>query len=49
MMKLIKLPFPALTEERRKDLVKDVKAIADNHKVSIRNYRKTAMDQIKKP
>lgn len=45
--KVIRLPFPALTEERRKDLVKDIKSIADDHKVSVRNYRKEAMDKIK--
>lgn len=46
--KVIRIPFPDLTEERRKDLIKQTKSIADKHKVSIRNYRKDAMDGIKK-
>lgn len=46
--KVIRIPFPDLTEERRKDLIKQTKSIADNHKVSVRNYRKDAMDGIKK-
>lgn len=45
--KIIRLPFPELTEERRKDLIKTSKSIADNHKVSVRNYRKEALDGIK--
>lgn len=46
--KLIRLPFPVLTEERRKDLVKVVKKIAENSKVSARNLRREALDKIKK-
>lgn len=46
--KIIRLPFPELTEERRKDLIKTSKTIADNHKISVRNYRKEALDGIKK-
>lgn len=45
---LIIISIPALTEERRKDLTKRVKAEAENAKVSIRNARKDAMDTIKK-
>lgn len=45
--KIIRLPFPELTEERRKDLIKTSKSIADNHKISVRNYRKEALDGIK--
>ena len=38
---------PALTEERRRDLVKQAKAECENAKVSIRNARKDAIDQFK--
>ncbi len=44
----IKLYLPPLTEERRKDLVKTVKGEAENGKVSIRNVRKDANDELKK-
>lgn len=46
--KVIRLVFPELTEERRKDLAKDVKKKGDNAKVAIRNIRRDAMDQLKK-
>lgn len=46
--KLIRLVFPELTEERRKELVKDVKKKGENAKVAIRNIRRDAMDAIKK-
>ena len=46
--KIIRLVFPELTEERRKDLVKDVKKKSENSKVSIRNIRRDANDEIKK-
>lgn len=45
---LIRLPIPALTEERRKDLVKLVKRIAEDTKVAIRNIRRDANDKIRK-
>jgi ribosome recycling factor len=45
---MIILNVPALTEERRKDLVKKVKAEAEHAKVSIRNNRKDANDVLKK-
>lgn len=44
----IRLTLPPLTEERRKQLAKQVKAEAENAKVSIRNARKNANDQLKK-
>ena len=44
----IRLVFPELTEERRKELVKDVKKKGDNAKVAIRNVRRDANDAIKK-
>ena len=46
--KVIRLVFPELTEERRKDLVKDIKKKAENAKVAIRNIRRDANDVIKK-
>lgn len=46
--KLIRLVFPELTEERRKDLVKDIKKKSENAKVAVRNIRRDANDAIKK-
>ncbi len=44
---VIRLAFPPLTEERRKSLVKDVKATAENAKVAIRNIRRDALEKLK--
>lgn len=46
--KVIRLPIPALTEERRKELVKVVKSSAEEAKVVIRNIRREANDEVKK-
>ena len=46
--RVIRLVFPELTEERRRDLVKDVKKKAENAKVAIRNIRRDANDFFKK-
>jgi len=46
--KIIRLSFPELTEERRKELVKDVKKKCENAKVAIRNIRRDANDAFKK-
>ncbi|MCI8894653.1 MAG: ribosome recycling factor [Lachnospiraceae bacterium] len=46
--KLIRLVFPELTEERRKELTKDVKKKGENAKVAIRNIRRDANDAFKK-
>lgn len=46
--KVIRLVFPELTEERRKDLVKDVKKKAENAKIAVRNIRRDANDAFKK-
>ena len=46
--KVIRLNFPPLTEERRKELVKDVKKKGENAKVAIRNIRRDANDTLKK-
>ena len=45
---IIRLPIPQLTEERRKDLVKVVKRFGEDTKVSLRNIRRDANDDIKK-
>ena len=44
----VRLVFPELTGERRKELVKDIQKIAENVKVSIRNIRRDAIDNLKK-
>ena len=46
--KLIRLPLPELTEERRKELVRHVRKTAEDYRVSIRNHRRTMNDRIKK-
>ena len=46
--KVIRLIFPELTEERRKELVKQVKKMAEDAKVAIRNIRREALDEYKK-
>ena len=45
---VIRLLFPELTEERRKDLAKDIKKKGDNAKVALRNIRRDANDVFKK-
>lgn len=45
--KCIRLAFPQLTEERRRDLIKQVKKIAEDGKVAVRNIRRDAMDKFK--
>ena len=46
--KVIRLAFPQLTEERRKDLTKQVKKYAEDAKVAVRNIRRDGMDSLKK-
>jgi ribosome recycling factor len=46
--KLIRVPIPTLTEERRKELVKHLHHIAEDHRVSVRNVRRDSNEQIKK-
>ena len=46
--KVIRLVFPQLTEERRKDLAKQVKKYAEEAKVAMRNIRRDGMDYLKK-
>ena len=46
--KVIRLTFPQLTEERRKELTKQVKKYAEDAKVAMRNIRRDGMDYVKK-
>ncbi|MFZ5760882.1 MAG: ribosome recycling factor [Thermodesulfobacteriota bacterium] len=46
--KVIRISIPQLTEERRKDLVKQVKKISEEYRVAIRNCRRDAIDTLKK-
>ena len=46
--RVIRLTFPQLTEDRRKDLVKQVKKYAEEAKVAMRNIRRGGMDYVKK-
>jgi len=45
--RVIRLSFPPLTEERRKEIVKDVKKFAEDSKVAIRNTRRDAIEKLK--
>lgn len=46
--KVVRLVFPELTEERRKELAKDIKKKGENAKVAVRNIRRDAIDHLKK-
>ena len=46
--RVIRLVFPQLTEERRKELVKQIHKYSENGKVAVRNIRRDAMDRFKK-
>ena len=45
---LIRIPFPTLTEDKRKELVKNVKKLGEDAKISVRNYRRDENEKIKK-
>ena len=45
--KVIRLAFPELTEERRKELVKEIKKMGEDAKVSVRTIRREGMDKVK--
>jgi len=45
--KMIRLPIPQLTEERRKELVKVVRGLAEEHRVAVREIRRDAMEHLK--
>ena len=44
--KILRVPIPALTEERRRDLVKQVRKEGEHHRVSVRNHRRDAIDML---
>jgi ribosome recycling factor len=44
---VIRLPIPPLTEQRRKDIAKQVKSVGEDHKVAIRNERRDANEKLK--
>lgn len=46
--KIIRVPVPALTEERRKEIAKKLLGIAEDHRVAVRNVRRDANDHLKK-
>lgn len=46
--KVIRIPLPAMTEERRKEMVKLVKKMGEDTKVAIRNHRRESNDEVKK-
>ena len=46
--KLVRIPIPPLTEERRKQLAKQVHEIAEEHRTAVRNVRRDANDRLKK-
>jgi ribosome recycling factor len=46
--KVIRLPIPPLNEERRKEIVKRLHAIAEDHRVAVRNVRRDANESVKK-
>ncbi|HEX9444769.1 MAG TPA: ribosome recycling factor [Candidatus Binatia bacterium] len=45
--KVVRIPIPALTEERRHELVKHVKKVAEEFRVSVRNHRRLGMEKLK--
>ena len=46
--KLVRVPIPALTEERRKQLAKQIHEVAEEHRTAIRNARRDANDRLRK-
>src|SRR5712664_1199124 len=46
--KLIRIPIPPLNEERRKDLVKQLHGVAEDHRVAVRNIRRDGNESVKK-
>jgi len=45
--KILRVPIPELTEERRRDLVKHIRKVAEDYRVSVRNHRRDAIDLLK--
>lgn len=46
--KVIRVPIPELTEERRKDLIRHIRKAAEDYRVSLRNHRRDANEHVKK-
>ena len=46
--KLVRVPIPALTEERRKQLAKQIQQVAEDHRTAVRNVRRDSNDRLKK-
>jgi ribosome recycling factor len=46
--KMVRLPIPPLTEERRKELVKRLHGVTEHHRIAIRNIRRDANEAVKK-
>ena len=46
--KILKVPIPPLTEERRKELVKHLHKVMENHRTAVRNVRRDANEALKK-
>jgi len=46
--KVVRVPVPPMTEERRKEAVKHLAAVLEDHKTAIRNIRRDGNDQVKK-
>ncbi len=46
--KVVRLPLPELTEERRKELVRHIRKVAEDYRVSMRNHRRSINDRVKK-
>jgi ribosome recycling factor len=46
--KLVRVPIPALTEERRKQLAKQIHDVAEDHRTAVRNVRRDSNDRLKK-
>ncbi len=45
--KILRVPIPELTEERRRELVKHIRKLAEDYRVSVRNHRRDAIDLLK--
>ena len=45
--KILRVPIPELTEERRRELVKHIRKVAEDYRVSMRNHRRDAIDLLK--
>jgi ribosome recycling factor len=45
--KILRVPIPELTEERRRELVKHIRKVAEDYRVSVRNHRRDAIDLLK--